>query len=284
VLLALALAMAVRALLRWRRGTLRLRAAAEGTAALAIVALALVFHCFYLFWGYNYLRPPLERRLGLEPAAAGAGQQRDFARQMVLAATAAKVPVAPWDRQELDRLVDAAVAAAVMELEGRMPPVVSPLKGDLGTGFLAWQGTRGVISPLTLEAHVNLDLPPFALAFSAAHEKAHLAGFARERDANFLAWYALSRADDPRLRYAGQLGVIQYFLNADTRALAAPIEADLRALAEYDTRHVSRRLQRASLEVYGVYLRANRMPAGIADYQQAGQLIAAWVGQRGWPR
>ena len=279
---ALALAGLIRSVLRLRRGELRLREILEGTLAVTIVVLALVFHGFYLFWGYNYLRPPLEQRLALEqrdtsPADAGA-----FARQMIEAAVAARVDIPPWDRAELDALVDAAIAAAVIELEGRPPPVVSPLKGDFG--FLAWQGTRGVISPLTLEAHVDFGLPPLALAFSAAHEKAHLAGFARERDANFVAWYALSRAADPRLRYAGQIGVVYFFLNDATRPLAAPLEPDLQRLVAYDAEHVSRRIQRASLEVYGVYLRANRMSAGVADYGQAGQLIEAWVEQRGWPR
>ena len=279
---ALALAGLIRTGLRWRRGELRLRETCEATLAVTIVVLALVFHGFYLFWGYNYLRPPLEQRLALVPSGGSAADSDEFARRMIEAAVAARVDAPPWDRAELDALVDEAIAAAVVELEGRPTPVVSPLKGDLG--FLAWQGTRGVISPLTLEAHVDFGLPPLTLAFSAAHEKAHLAGFARERDANFIAWYALTRAADPRLRYAAQLGVIWYFLNDATRPLAAPLEPDLQMLAAYDAEHVSRRIQRASLEVYGVYLRANRMSAGVADYGQVGQLIEAWVEQRGWPR
>jgi hypothetical protein len=270
--------------LRWWRGTLRLRSAVEGTLAVGIVAAALVFHAFYLFWGYNYLRPPLERRFGLAESTQSVEQGQELARQIVEFAAAARVPVAPWDRAELDALVDAAIAAALIELEGRPPPVVSPLKGDLGSGFLARQGTRGVISPLTLEAHVDFGLPPFALPFSAAHEKAHLAGFARERDANFLAWYALTRSPDARLRYAGQIGVIHYFLSPATRSLAVPLEPDLQALAAYEASRVSRGLQRASLEIYGAYLRANRIPAGVGDYARVGQLIEAWIGQRGWPR
>jgi hypothetical protein len=282
-LIAVAVAGFLRAIVRWRRGDLSLRGAVEGAAAVATVTLALAFHGFYLFWGYNYLRPPLEQRLGIEDAVQSFESRHEFARRMVLSAAAAYVPVGPWDRGDLDSLVDAAMADALAELEGRAPPVVSPLKGDLGTGLLARQGTRGVISPLTLEAHVDFGLPPAALAFTAAHEKAHLAGFARERDANFLAWYALTRADDPRLRYAGQFGVVHYYLDVETRLLAGPLEADLRALAAYDVREVSRPLQRVTLGVYGAYLRANRVSQGLADYWQVSLLIQAWVEQRGWP-
>jgi hypothetical protein len=280
----LAIAGLVSVVRRSRRDGFRWRSAIEGSLACTIVVVALVFHAFYLFWGYNYLRPSLEQRLGLEVAASVPGQSREFSRQMVENAETARVTVLPWDRALLDALVDEALATALLELEGRPPPVVSPLKGDLGTGFLARQGTRGVVSPLTLEAHVDFGLPDFLLPFSAAHEKAHLAGFARERDANFLAWYALSQAPDARLRYAAQIGVIHYFLDYPLQPLAAPLQADLEVLARYEATHISRRLQRASLEVYGAYLRANRVDAGVADYAAAGQLIEAWVRQRGWPR
>jgi hypothetical protein len=288
LLLALLIALVVAGLVygawSWWRGTLRLRAAAERTLAVAVVAVALVFHAFYLFWGYNYLRPPLEQRLGLAPVAEIPEQSRELARQFIVRAAEARVYVEPWDRAELDRLVDAAIADALVELEGRPPPVTSPLKGDLGSGLLARQGTRGVVSPLTLEAHVDFGLPAFVLPFTAAHEKAHLAGFARERDANFLAWYALTRSADARLRYAAQIGVIHYFLDRETRSLATPLAADLEALAAYDASHVSRGLQRASLEIYSVYLRANRTPAGTGDYARVGRLIETWIAQRGWPR
>jgi hypothetical protein len=158
--------------------------------------------------------------------------------------------------------------------------VSSPLKGDLGTGLLALNGTHGFVSGSTLEAHVDFALPPYQLAFTAAHEKAHLAGFARERDANFVAWYALTRSDDPRLRYAGYFGVIGYFLNAETRPLAGSILTDLDAVRAYSSSRLARPVQRASQRVFGAYLRANRMPAGVGDYSAVSQLIQAFEQRR----
>jgi hypothetical protein len=264
-------------IVRCRRGRLTFWRASEQTlAAFAIVAV-LGFHAFYLFWGYNYLRPPLEQRLGLGSADLSAERQSATARLIVGQAVAARVPVPAWDRTELNALIDGAIDSALRDLEGRGTPVVSPLKGDWSTGLLAMQGNRGVISPFTLEAHVDFGLPAFALPFTAAHEKAHLAGFARERDANFVAWYALTHSNDPRLRYSGYVGVLNYFLNPETRRMALPLEADLRALSDYRSRTISEPLQRKSLQVYGAYLRANRMGAGLADYSQVAQLIQAWL-------
>lgn len=261
----------------WRRRRLSLGAALGRWLAACIVVGAMIFHAFYLFWGYNYLRPPLEQRLGLIGEERTAEFRRELALQLVTEAVAARIPVEPWDRAELDRLIDEAIARAVRDLEGRDTPVSSPLKDDLGTGFLGRQGNAGVVSPVTLEAHVDFDMPAFALPFTAAHEKAHLAGFARERDANFVAWYALMQADDPRLHYAGYIGIVRYFIGNATREAAAPLEPDLRALAEYRARNVSPSLQRTSQGVYRVYLQANRMPAGLGDYWQVRDLIEAWL-------
>jgi hypothetical protein len=268
-------------IVRWRRGRFGLARAGLRTLLAYSVVAAVVFHAFYLFWGYNYLRPSLEERLGLESVDLSDGPPREMAKRLIEDAVAARVPIEPWDRAELNALVDTAIDSAVRDLEGRPPAVVSPLKGDLGTGFLAWQGERGFIDPLTLEPHVDFGLPAFQLPFTAAHEKAHLAGFARERDANFVAWYALTHADDPRLRYAGYFGVVSYFLSPETRKLAEPLEPDLRALSDYHARTVSRRLQKGSLRVYRVYMRANRMRAGLGDYAQVWQLILAWLQQHG---
>jgi hypothetical protein len=262
---------------RWRRRRIDGGTAFLRTLLAYSIVGALGFHAFYLFWGYNYLRPPLEQRLGLTGADLSAERREAFSLEFVAETSASRVPVTSWDLDALDALVDGAMKSAVLELEGRAPPVVSPLKGDLDTGFLAWQGYRGVIAPFTLEAHVDFGLPPSILPFAAAHEKAHLAGFARERDANFVAWLALTRSDDPRLRYAGRFGVLGYFLDAESRKqLSAGVEADLLAVSRYSRAHVSPTVQRASRQVYSAYLKANRMPTGIADYSQVWQLILAW--------
>ncbi len=166
---------------------------------------------------------------------------------------------------------------AVTGLEGRPPPVLTPLKSDLGSGVLALSGYRGVVSPLTLEAHVDMALPPIVLAFTAAHEKAHLAGYARERDANFIAWYALTRSADPRLRYAGHFGLVHYFLGRDTADIAGPLAADLARVESYRAATVSRPIQRGTNRVYNAYLKANRMESGIGDYARVSDLVRAWL-------
>jgi hypothetical protein len=263
-------------LVRCRRRTIGWQQATERVLLAYLIVAAVLFHSFYFFWGYNYLRPPLEERLGLQAADFSPASRNAFALGFVEAAVGSRVRIEEWNLAELNGLVDAAVADAVETLEGRATPVVSPLKGDLGTGLLARLGTRGFVSGNTLEAHVDFNLPAFQLPFTAAHEKAHLAGFARERDANFVAWLALSRAGDPRLRYAGYFGVVGYFLNPASMEIAGPLLPDRAALLAYEISTVSPSMLHTTQRVYGTYLRANRMPTGMQDYSQVWQLIQAW--------
>jgi hypothetical protein len=131
-----------------------------------------------------------------------------------------------------------------------------------------------------LEAHVDFDLPPFQLAFTAAHEKAHLAGFARERDANFVAWYALTHADDPRLQFSGHFGVARYFFNEATMDMSLPLFPYYLTLQTYQSDRASPAMRDLSRSVYNVYMRANRMEAGLADYGEVASLIHRWLLQQ----
>jgi len=65
----------------------------------------------------------------------------------------------------------------------------------LGGAFLAYTG----------EANVNTAMPEIQQPFVAAHEIAHQMGFAREDEANFIAYLACRVHPDIDFRYSGAL-------------------------------------------------------------------------------
>lgn len=69
----------------------------------------------------------------------------------------------------------------------------------------------GVYIPLTVEANYNRIAPDSEIAFSALHELAHVAGFMREDEANFIAFLAGKESGNPELIYAAYLDVLQKF-------------------------------------------------------------------------
>ena len=48
----------------------------------------------------------------------------------------------------------------------------------------------GIFIPFTMEANVNVDIPDYSLGSTMCHELAHLHGFIREDEANYISYLA----------------------------------------------------------------------------------------------
>lgn len=268
------LALAWRRLRQWRRGDARFAPALGRLSGDLVIVAAVIVHTFFLFWGYHYLREHLADRLALPPQGddVAAVQTADRAMRAV---NEAYVDVGAWNLDALEAAVDRALERTVQRLEGRAVPVRARIKKPIPRALLSWFSTTGVIVPWTLEPHVDPDLPAYYYAFTLAHEKAHLAGFAPERDANFIAWLALTTDDDPRLRYAGHFGVHRWFARSSVKRSPA-VAADHQRLIAYYRKRVSKVLERGQKKVYRAYLEMNRVKAGLADYRAVAELIHRW--------
>ena len=87
-----------------------------------------------------------------------------------------------------------------------MPGV--PKRSLLGWYFRA-AAIDGMTDPFFLEIILNPDVLPFERPFVLAHEWAHLAGYADEAEANFVAWLTCIRADRAA-QYSGWLEAYRY--------------------------------------------------------------------------
>lgn len=87
-------------------------------------------------------------------------------------------------------------------------------KGILGSKALSYTGVEGIFVPFTYEPNVNTDCPAFVQPFNAAHESAHYKGFAREQEANFVAYLADTANSDPYFQYSAHMEAYIYISNA----------------------------------------------------------------------
>ncbi len=93
-----------------------------------------------------------------------------------------------------------AMASEYPLLSGYYPPVKTSLCSDL----LDRMGIGGFTYPYTTEAtHVRYSLSPVYQPVLDAHELSHHKGYYKENEADFLALLALSRSDDPFIRFCG---------------------------------------------------------------------------------
>ena len=155
------------------------------------------------------------------------------------------------------------------------------------SGAIVGAGISGIFSPFTQEAHVAAHLPEPDLLFTACHELAHAQGWAREDEANYLAWRVGSRSSSAELRAAARLLALGHVLGALGRAdrarLAARVDgldprirAAMEERAQFWDRERSPTASRAASVVNDAYLRAQGQE-GVASYgRMVDLLVAEW--------
>lgn len=79
---------------------------------------------------------------------------------------------------------------------------------------MSYTHITGIYTFFTGEANLNVNFPDYSLPFTAAHELAHQRGFAREKEANFMAFLVCIHADNPYTRYSGYVNLVEYLSNA----------------------------------------------------------------------
>ena len=269
------------------------------TAAFALACAGALYLVFVLVWGLNYARPRLEPRLGLDPgrieereliglATRVAAETTRFHRLAGLPTHA--VSENPLDFREMSAAIDDAYDA--IELPGD-PDLRSaaPVKPAVFSGLMSRLGISGIFIPFTGEPTVNTGPPDVAVAFTAAHEKAHQRAITHEGEASFAAYLALSRQRrEPYLSYAASFYAARHLLaavrhaEAEQRdrawaALGPGPRRDLDALNAFWAQHRGM-VRGAARRVNDSYLRTMRIPDGARSYGSVVRMLIADLKRR----
>jgi hypothetical protein len=130
--------------------------------------------------------------------------------------------------------------------------------------------------PFLLETLIAPDLLEVERPFVIAHEWGHLAGYADEAEANFIAWLACLRGD-PQAQYSAWLTLFGHVMSAvgnkePVKALAVGPRIDLTAISDRYA-NTPRLVRFAARETYDRYLKANRVERGVDSYDAVIELI-----------
>ncbi|HVS45712.1 MAG TPA: DUF3810 family protein [Verrucomicrobiae bacterium] len=249
-------------------------------ALYGLLALGAVYTGWFLLsWGLNYDRAPLETRTRYDASRVtlAAGRRlSDVARTNVnrLAAAAHARSGRPLDTDGLE----ASWLPVVRRLGDTWTPHVGAPKISIADPFMNATGTSGYINPLTLNSHLASDLLWFERPFDLAHEWTHVAAFAREDEANYVAVLTTTRSRDPVIAYSGWLEV---FLTLPLKAhykktdFAPLVWSDFAAIRLRNARRLNLSLARFSWRTYNVYLKSNHVAAGVENYNEVARLLLA---------
>ncbi|HWX40011.1 MAG TPA: DUF3810 family protein [Blastocatellia bacterium] len=308
----------------------RLKAAGKGRRGRAFgllvfntaVLASVIFLLFEILWGLNYSREPLSRKLDYD--------QKRITRESVISLAAlstnrlnAESPEAhssPWpDDSEWARRLLPSFNAVVTDLGDSR--AIAPARGkhSIFNLYLESAGIDGFTDPFGLDVVLNKDLLPIEKPFALAHEWAHLAGFADESEANFIAMLTCVRSEDAVVRYAGWLDLYPRLPHAkpsedgtpsgtgappqtstpsassgtpqpSTRSgsdgveppLAPEVESDLRAIQARLAKQISPWLSSIQWRFYNRFLKANGVQAGVASYGLFIRLLLGTKFEAGW--
>ena len=270
----------------------RLRVLGAVAARLAVVAAAL-YLVFLVAWGLNYRREALGAKLGYaeERVTPAVLEELTAAAVSHLNRLFEVTEARSWPQlEELPAALGPAFERVQRELGATRPaPAVVPRRSLL-TPYFRRAGIDGMTDPFSLQVLVNDTVLPFERPFVTAHEWAHVAGFAHEAEANFVAWLTCLEGDE-RMQYSGWLNLVGRLLGAvpepSREALGARLgpgpRADYAAVRARTSRVVPV-IQRNARRLNDGYLRANRVAGGVRSYGEVLQLaVGTDLGRRRWP-
>lgn len=287
VLLALPRAFAARL-----RGTRSLSNQAAHGFTKTLAAAGVLYAFFLVAWGLNHARHPYALHAQLENSAVESDDLEDLLRWLVEECNALRAEVEPEDLalQPGPGGVDPRLLAGYEALAADVPALAGGrplLRQAFLSPALSRLGISGIYSPFTAESHVNGEVSWWLLPFASAHELAHFKGFAREDEANFIAWQACRRSPDPAMRYAATLvalslttgAVAEYdWLQAEflRAGLSDAVREDLDLNRKFweSKRTVVTEVAEASNDVY---LKSQGQAAGLKSYGlMVNLLVAEW--------
>ena len=294
----------------WRRvraaGVLR---ALTSSVVTLLTLTAVVFLLFFVLWGLNYRRVPLDQKIEYDQsrvtreAALRLGEHalREVNR-LHAAAHGLDDGLEAGSTVSADRhsgpsadargpTLEAAFASAQRLLGSQRMAVPGVPKRSLLERYFRVAAIDGMTDPFFLEVILNPDTLPFERPFVLMHEWAHLAGYTNESEANFVAWLASTQGDD-MARYSGWLAIFEHVVASLPKADRVMLTSQLAAGPRRDLQQAAARYARASpavriaaRDVYDTYLRANRVNDGVASYTAVVRLmLGAGLEDGGAPR
>ena len=190
-----------------------------------LATVGLIYFSFQLLWGFNYQRLTLSKVFQLDVHKSSVEELSQLCLHLVNNSNLLReninenqqgVMILPYDKKTVLKTAQLGYDKASTQY--------SKLKGKYGTpkpillsSPMCYTGITGFYFPFTNEANVNMSEPVSFLPFTTAHEMAHQRGFAKEDEANYIAYIACINHPDVNFQYSGTLAALSYSLNALSR-------------------------------------------------------------------
>lgn len=266
----------------------------KGILNLACVG-SIVLFLFTILAGINYYRYPFSYYSNLEIRESSVQELYELTESLAIQANQFRELTVKEDRDGVFQLSVsiyelADQASDAMKTLSTKYPVLSGSYGSpkpvLLSSLMSNTEITGVFFPFTMEANVNVHVPDYSIPATMLHELAHLRGFMREDEANFIAYLAGMESDSPEFQYSSTMlaliisGNALYAQNADLyfrirEQYSEQVLKDIRANSEYWSRYEDTVVSTISNKINDSYLKANDQADGVKSYGRMLDLLLA---------
>lgn len=276
---------------RVKEGRLRWQQALIRSVQVALFAASLLSFTYTAGCGINYHRTAFSAEAGFEIKPSSREELTALCRELVKQINEAAETIETDENGCLELSGDVkGTARRAMALLGEEYSQLNGFyprpKGLLVSRILSVQKIEGIYSPFTLEANYNREMPAVNIPVTVCHELSHLRGFMREDEANFIAYLACLRSEEPQFIYSGAILALIHSGNALYRdggqdeywaiydSLCDTAKRDMQADSAF-WKQFDGKVAEVSGQVNDAYLKVNKQEDGIKSYGRMVDLLLA---------
>lgn len=260
-----------------------------------LCTLSVGLFLFVILSGINYYRYPFSYYSGLKIRESAIDELYALTESLAHQANELREKTAGRDENGVFAFTEskyrvAKLADQAMEELGKSYSVLKGMYGApkpvLLSKLMSYTEITGIFFPFTMEANVNVDIPDYSIPATMLHELAHLRGFMREDEANFIAHLAGLEADSAEIQYSSTMlaliiaGNALYDQDPDMyfkirNQYSEGVLKDIRANSEYWTKYEDTVISTVSNKINDTYLKANNQTDGVKSYGRMVDLLLA---------
>lgn len=260
-----------------------------------LCTVSVVLFLFTIFAGINYYRYPFSRYSKLEIRDSSIEELYSLTENLAQQANELRSQIPMTDENGVFQLSvsDYKLAKQADQAMGALGKEYSVLKGAYGkpkpvliSPLMSYTEITGIFIPFTMEANVNVDVPDYEIPVTMLHELAHLRGFMREDEANFIAYLAGMESEQIEFRYSSTMlalvtsGNALYGQDPDLyfeirEKYSEGVLKDIRANSAYWVKYEDTVVSTVSNKINDTYLKANAQTDGVKSYGRMLDLLLA---------
>lgn len=235
-------------------------------------SIIIFLYFFYLSWGLNYFRLPLNRFISNEVVISEKNIEK-LTRFISIQCNNLKSEINA--KKNKTNILNS--YKKLIEFKGEK------FKYSNYSLILNHMGIKGYYNPFTNEANVNSRIPETLIPVTIYHELAHKQGFASERDANFVGFLNAYNNYNIEIQYSACFFAFRYLyhdLHEINPILAKNIYESLSIEVKNDIlkvsdfwKNYSNIFQKIQKTIFDIFLKTNGQKKGINSYNDIVKLL-----------